>query len=149
MTYKEIESHLLPQEKNDNLEKLLEKYQSVFDDVDYFENLLHEGALSNCVEVDDAMKKITSLFMSLNKVVMMIDVDGMEDKFIASEKMRLEKEGKDVKINILRKEAQASALIYRRVRNIFEGYRKNCEIAISACQSSLKSLEKEKYLPQE
>lgn len=145
MNYKEIEDLM---QSDATLEHLLINYKDSFERIDYYQDLFKNGAIQSLEETDSAMKELAGYYMSLNAVVVLVDTFKMklEDQYYFSKRVDATNMGEKFVHSYIEKEASLHVSNYRRVRNIFQFYRDNCDKAILVCQSSLKSLDKEKYL---
>ena len=87
--------------------------------------------------------------MNLNVIATLAETEKKNRESKYFETKRLEKEANNEKVSaaLLSQEASNHVAMYRRIRNIFQAYRNSCSMAISVCQSSLKSFEREKSLP--
>ena len=145
MTIKEYENLFQDEE---HLTQLINKYQESFDRVNHYSDLFRNGAIYDPEETDKAMKDLTGIFMSLSIVATMAETEKMnrEVRFYNQAKMKVENEGGKAVVAQLDRQSSAHVASWRKVRNIFQAYRDVCDRVISVCQSSLKSLEKEKRL---
>jgi|WetSurSiteA1Bulk_404760.scaffolds.fasta_scaffold00683_15 hypothetical protein len=143
MTRQDIEEHFQNKEK---LPELLEQYQEVFDVILYWESCLKNDAVDTPSETDKAMKQLASVYSTLNVVARIAETYKInaESKYYNVKRMELENEGHKTVAASLENEATEHVSDYRRIRNIFEGYRDSCDRLISVLQSSLKSAEREK-----
>jgi hypothetical protein len=142
MDYKAIEDLIA---QDDGLEVLLKQYKESFDRIHYYQELFKNGAISTPNATDSAMKELLGIYMSLNGVITMIDtVKGkLEDVYYVNKKNEIESIGSKFVSSSIKEEVSMHVSLYRRVRNIFQFYRDNCDKAILVCQSSLKSMERE------
>lgn len=132
------------------LNELIEKYQELFDLVDYYANIFKEGVITTAEETDDAMKKLSGIYMSLNTVTGIAEAQlkKQEDKYFDNRWNEMEELGEKPVVARLEREASLHVAKYREIRNLFRDYTNNCDKTISVCQSSLKALEREKQLEQ-
>lgn len=148
MNYQEIQK-CFQDEKG--MQSLLQKYQSVFDSVEDYRERFCSGVIDSPSETDSAMKTLTGLFISLNLVAAVADTvkRNAELQFFMTKKMELEGDGSKIVVASIEKEASSNVSTLRRIRNIFVAYRDSCEKAISICQTSLKSWDRERTVKHE
>ena len=147
MIYSRIEKYF----KEDKLEELLKECSESFEKIEYYSHSLRNKIIDNLSETDLAMKELTGIYMYLNVVCMIAETEKInrESLYYYERKLELENEGiKKVVGSQIEREASNHVKNYRRVRNIFEAYKNSCDRAISVCQSSLKTWEREKGLKQ-
>lgn len=135
-----------------NLVLLLTQYQELFGRVNEYSSQLRKGILTdNCYLTDGAMKELAGIFMSLNSVCYIGEIEVSFKESKQFKKMRIEKEGIGEKpsVSLISKEADIEIIEFQRALALFKSYRDNCDRAISVLQSSLKGLGKEKGLPQD
>ena len=133
-------------EKLDFIEK---KYREVFDKIDYIQGLFQSGVLEDPNETDKVMKELTGYYICLNPITNELEADkkNIEDALFTTFRIKKEKAGEKITASSIEKEVSAIVAGWRRIRNKFQAYRDSCATGISVCQSSLKSVEKERKLP--
>lgn len=144
MFLKEIESYFIDTGK---LLQILVDSQEIFNRIVFFQNALRAGAIDHPNDVDKALKELVALYSHLNVVARIADnwLVLAEEGYFNARKIEADKNKEKYSIAALEKEAEVHAFDFLRVKNIFEAYRDSCDRIISVLQSSLKSLDKEKF----
>jgi hypothetical protein len=144
MLYEKIETYL---ETHEGMTKLLEEFKEAFERIEFVSDLFKEGNVNTHQLTDQIMKELGGWYSSLNVVVMLSETKkkNHEACYFNSVRNQMENVGKKKVIAaVIDREVSESASSIRRIRNIFQSYRDNCDRLMSVCQSSLKALEREK-----
>ncbi len=133
-------------ESNESMLKLLKDYESAFEKVVYYQNLFKDNVISTPVDTDTAMKILGGLYSSLNSVTVAADTEkkNKEAQLYNEIVINLGKTQDKIINAVIEKEVSEKVQPIRRIRNIFQTYRDNCDKLIFICQSSLKFSEREK-----
>ncbi len=140
MNYKEIELYFQDEE---SLTRLLGEYTVTFERIEYYGELLRNGALTSGDEITSAMSEMVGIYENLNSVAMTGEMYKLNKEEDLAEKKRMQRATK--LITSLAEEVKQVS-IYRRIRNVFVSRRDACEKIISVFQSTLKNLDRERHL---
>lgn len=144
MIYSEIETYL----KINDLEGLLTALNPTIEEVLVISDSM--GQSVNYTSGDNVkanLGKLTSLYSTLSTAATLTATHKKEKETIKynSIKIELEKTDKKPVAASIEREASAFVSMERRVRNIVEAYLDICKMAITNCQSLLKSLTQERF----
>ena len=136
-------------QNSENLDKVFDAYDETFDRIKYFEDSLKAGAVDNPVVTQEVLKELVAIYSWLNVTTKIAESykETAEAKHYTKLKMEAETKGEKVSNASLEKETDLFISNYRRICNIFTGYRDSCDRMISVLQSCLKSTDREKSLP--
>lgn len=144
MNRKDIELHLSSEDK---LVVLLDEYNEQFAFVDEVADQLRSGVIDTPDVVDSTMKQLMGVYASLNTVVFLLDTEyelRLSKEFF---RLRIDYDSKEKKTSdkTVENEAKLNMATWKRVSTVFDGYLNNTEKLISGFQSSLKSLQSERF----
>jgi len=130
-----------------NPETLVREYKDTFERLDEIISNFQHGTYGPN-DVDAFMKELAGIYASLNNRVTDLEVDrlGIEAIYGAKRKEELEAMGK-VSMTQLDRELQWYTIEHTKAIRLFQGRLDSSDKLISICQSSLKSLDRERRLP--
>lgn len=119
--------------------------QCYFDKIEEISGLFATGGAENQVECRKILNECTSIYLALNPLLALAETEksNREVIYYSQQKQAIEKKGEKFVATAMDKEASSYVANYRRIRNILEGYVDTLKVAISTCQSNLKSLGEE------
>jgi len=128
-----------------NLQPLLEKYQTVFDQIQEHCEMFKEGVYSTPSELRKVLLNLTGLYGSINIVFKSLEAEKLNEEVREYTQIKIDTEKTDKKFVSAAAEKEASHRVaeLRRARNLFEGYVQVCQTSMMNCQSVLKSLSDE------
>ena len=143
MRYTRITEYFEKEDKG--LLELLEDCKDMIDSIDDYRNKLMGNALVTGDEYDEAMVRLTGIYMYVVEIFESAQAfkEIEEDKaYLRLRNEAIEKGEKAPTDNTLKVMAHSAVANYIKIRNSFEAYMLGCEKGISTCQSKLKKLKK-------
>jgi hypothetical protein len=125
--------------------QVLTDCQCYFDKIEEISGQFANGYLDNTQEMRKILNESTSIYLALNPLLSLAETEKSNREVIYYNKRKIEMEKANEKFvaTAMDKEASAAVANYRRVRNILAGYVETLKVAISTCQSNLKSIGEE------
>jgi len=122
--------------------------QAYFQQVDTIAGLFAAGAIDTPSECRRVMNECTAIYLALNPLLSLAETEKSNREVVhfVEAKRNMENSGGKFVATSASTEASAYVHVYRRVRNILEGYVDSVKMAISTCQSTLKSMSDESRL---
>lgn len=144
MTIKEIERYF---ESPENLNGVIDKFLESFERIGHFEDCLKNSTIDNPHLVKEALNELAAIYSVLNVVARVAEAYRINKElyFYHIKKMECDKLSIKYTEKQLESDSRLKVEAYRRISSIFEGYRDSCDKMISVLQSSLKSIERERF----
>ena len=133
-------------QNEETLDQVLEEIKEDIEKVDYWAQTLRSGVVDNPEEADRCLTEVTGAYSNLRTVLAIAESEkkNREVRFYNELKINTENESKKFVATSADKEASAHVAIYRRIRNIIQGYKEAAEKQISSMQTLIKDLIREK-----
>jgi hypothetical protein len=116
--------------------------QCYFDKIEEISGLFANGVVDSPAECRRILNECTAIYLALNPLLSLAETEksNREVIYFVESKREIENGGGKFVATSANVEASAHVATYRRVRNIIEGYVDSVKMAISTCQSTLKSM---------
>ena len=145
MQYEEIEAYFKDDTK---LEEFLSLHSESFKMIEEVKASFQDGSIDSPDAINDAMIKLTGAFMSISFTSEIIKsiVESKENTLYNQAMLKEDPMLAKVNTTTLKRDIMEKTKNFRRVNSIFKAYVHSCDKALYSCQSSLKSLKREKFL---
>lgn len=132
-------------ENEDTCLEVLTNCECYFDKIDDIAGSFANGQADNSVALRGILNDCTSIYLALKPLLALAETEkaNREVIYYNKAKIAMEAAGQKFVATAMDKEASAAVGNYRRVRNILDGYVETLKVAISTCQSGLKSIGEE------
>lgn len=122
--------------------------QCYFDKIEEISGLFANGVVDTPAEARRVLNDCTAIYLALNPLLALSETEkaNREVLHFVANKREVENGGGKFVATSATTEASAAVSNYRRVRNIIEGYVESTKMAMSTCQSILKSMSDENRL---
>lgn len=130
--------------------EVLTNCQCYFEKIEEISGMLANGVVDNPSECRKVLNDATAIYLALNPLLSLAETEKNNREVLYFHNLKIETEKRGEKFVSASGTVEASAHVatYRRIRNILEGYVESAKMAISTCQSVLKSLSDEmKIIP--
>jgi len=119
--------------------------QCYFDKIEDISGVFANGGVDSPSDMRKILNECTSIYLALKPLLALAETEKANREVIYYNKAKIviEAQGGKFVATAMDKEASAHVSNYRRVRNILDGYVETLKVAISTCQSSLKSIGEE------
>ena len=127
-------------QSEETLEKTLEFLKEDIDRVDYWAKVMKDNITSNPEECKCALNELTGIYSNLRTALTIAETEKKNREIRAYNDIRIKagKEGTKFVSASADKEASGVVVVYRRIRNIIQGYKEACQTSVSSMQSLLK-----------
>ena len=127
-------------QSKDTLDKAIEFLQEDMNRVDVWAINMKNNVTSNPEEAKNALNELTGIYSNLRTALTVAETEKKNREIRAYNQIKIDagKAGTKFVSASAEKEASASVAIYRRVRNIIQGYKEACQTSVSSIQSLLK-----------
>jgi hypothetical protein len=127
---------------------VLKECQCYFDKVEEISGLFANGVIDTPAECRRVLNEATAIYLALNPLLSLAETEKSNREVIhfVENKRTVENSGGKFVSTAASTEASAAVHVYRRVRNVLEGYVESTKMAASTCQSILRSMSDENRL---